>query len=414
MRALKSYGIALILVLGAAIWLSTGVLVRGGKGPVEGEVTVISKIEKDGGPLTEIVDQTGIAKTIHHEEGVDDPSLTIAQRNELESKVDGPVRSVRTRNFSIQSMPLEVNLRGHTAARASVNATAQTSDIIRSVDVHEGQVVETGDLICTLENGTRQASVDQARAALQQAEASLFQAQNDFKTNKSLREKNLASANSAEGFAAALSAAEANFKAATVALSNREDELSNTEIRATVPGIIQRPLAEVGDLMPGGGSCAKIVQLDPMVFVGAVPQSFIDLARLGIPADIETINGQKSEGEVSYISVSADPATRSFAVEIEFPNPDGKVLDGLTAQANLSLGQVPAHLIPQSVMTLDEKGVIGVRAVEDDKVVFYPIQILRDTREGMWVSGLPFSTDIIVIGQEYVTAGQSVSATAEE
>lgn len=413
MRVLKSYGIALVLVLTIAAWMSTGLLVRGGRGPVEGEVTIVTALETNGGPITNAVDASGIAKTVHYEDGAGNPTLSIAQRIELEKIEDGPIRSVRTRRFEVDFMPLEINLRGHTAALASVSATARTSDIISTVDVVEGQPVAVGDLICTLESGTRQASVDQAKAAIAQAEAALLQAQSNFETNRSLQEKDLVSANSAEGFAAELSAARADIQAATVALRNREIELENTEIRATVSGIIQRPVAEAGDLMIVGGSCAKLVQLDPMVFVGAIPQSYVDYARLGVSADIRTINEQEAKGKVSFVSVSADPATRSFAVEIEFPNSDGAILDGLSAEAELHLGSIPAHLLPQSIITLDDEGHLGVRAVEDNVVVFHPIEILKDTRAGIWVSGLPSTVDVITVGQEYVTEGQSVVADLE-
>lgn len=415
MRAMKSYGLALILILGLAGWLLTGLLVQGGKGPVEGEMTVVEAIEgEDGGVLTSTLEATGVGAEIEHHEDAGDPAQSIADRNDEKSAEDGPARSVRTKTFDIQPMPMIATLRGHTSAKASVMAVAKTSDTVVSVDVTEGQVVQVGDLICKLEDGTRQASINQAKAGIAQAEAGLVKAQADLKTNESMRAKDLVSANSGEAFTAALSAAEANFEAATVALDNAIAELSRTEIRATVPGVIQRPLAEVGDTLTMGGVCASIVQLDPMVFVGAVPQSRIDLAKIGLPAEITTINGASSTGTVTYISVSSDPATRSFAVEIEFGNADGRIRDGLTAEAKVDLGTIPAHLLPQSVMTLDSEGKLGVQAVEEGLVVFHPITILQDTRDGVWVSGLPARTDIIVLGQEYVTAGQTVEATKVE
>lgn len=415
MRAFKSYGIAALLVLIGAFWLGTGLFVNGGNGPIDGEKTVVSALEgKDGGILTSAVNATGIAKTVHHEHGADDAALSIAARAEFINAAEGTKQSVRTRTFNLEPMPLEVTLRGHTAARSSVKATAQTSDTILTVDVKEGQNVNIGDLICSLDNGTRLASVSQAKASVSQANAALKQAQISFKSNQALLKQKLVSENSAEGIIAQLRSAEANVQAADVNLRNKEVELENTEVRATVSGIIQRPLAEVGDQMNKGGSCATIVQLDPMVFVGAVPQARIDLARLGLDATINTINDKTAKGKVSFISVSADPATRSFAIEIEFPNPNGIILDGLTARAEVNLGNIPAHFIPQSIMTLDQDGNLGVRAVKDNIVSFHPITILKDTNTGVWVTGLENSIDIIILGQEYVRAGQEVDASPEE
>lgn len=415
MRKINSYGIAAILILIGAIWLGTGLFLNGGNGPIDGERTVVSALEgKDGGILTSTVNATGLAKTVHHEHGADDPALSIADRTEFIKAAEGAKQSVRTRNFKLEAMPLEVTLRGHTAARAAVKAIAKTSDTVLTVDVIEGQKVNIGDLICSLDNGTRLASVEQAKASVLQASAALKQAQINYKSNQALLKKELVSENSAEGIIALLRSAEANVQAADVALGNHEVELENTKIKATVAGIIQRPLAEVGDQMSKGGSCATIVQLDPMVFVGAVPQIRIDLARIGLPAKITTINNKTADGKVSFIAVSADTSTRSFAIEIEFPNPSGTVLDGLTAEAEVNLGNIPAHFIPQSVMTLDQDGNLGVRAVENNIVSFHPITILEDTNTGVWVTGLANSIDIITLGQEYVTAGQEVDATQEE
>lgn len=414
MRALKSYGIALVLILLVAAWFSTGTLVQGGQGPVEGEKTVTSIVEKDGGLLTGIVESTGMAKHEHHEEGAESPALSIAQRNELNAQADGMARSVRVETYTIQPMRLEVPLRGYTAATASVIAVAQTSGIVETVVVSKGQVVVKGDLICTLDKGTREESMANARATLLQANAALAQAQTNFDANKSLRDRGLATTNSADSFKAALRGAEAGIEAGTVALRGAERELSKTEIYASMAGVVQTPVAEVGTLLNVGGACATIIQLDPMIFVGAIPQARISLAKLGMSAKIETINGQVAEGEVSFISPSANAATRTFEVEIEFPNPDARIFDGLTAEASVDMGTIPAHLLPQSILTLDGEGTLGVRAVEDATVVFYPLTILSDTREGIWVTGLPLTVDIIVLGQEYVKAGQTVDASKAE
>ncbi len=409
MRAFTSYGIALFIIVVIGIWMSTGIFVRGGIGPDKGERLLTEVVEPDGGPLTDIVLASGIAVEEHHAEGADDPALSIAERSELLLAEAGDVRSVRVKIFNIQPMALEVTLRGHTEASGMLHAVAETSGMIETVEVSEGQTVVAGDLICTLDPGTREAGVAQAKAAIAQAEAGLAQAQTDFDTNKSLRERGLASINSAEQFEAGLKAAQAALETAQASLENAENELSKTQVTAEISGVIQQPIADAGSLANPGTSCATIVQLDPMSFVGEIPQARINLAKLGLPASITTINGQSAEGEVTSIAISANPTTRTFPVEIEFANPGGKIYDGLTAEADVNLGNIPAHLIPQSVLTLDSNGVLGVRTVSDNTVAFHEITILGDTREGVWVSGLPPVANVITTGQEYVVAGQTVN-----
>ncbi|WP_167803318.1 efflux RND transporter periplasmic adaptor subunit [Pseudoroseicyclus tamaricis] len=409
---MKSYGLAFLLVLIGAVWLSTGVFVQGGQGPHDSEMTVAQLIDgEDGGPVTEMVDATGIARDVEHEGGPEDPALSIAERNAMLEEEDPEARSVRTVLYPLKQMSLDVTLRGTTRTPATRDAVAQTSDTVAEMHVTEGQRVQAGDRICTLSTGTREAAVEQAAAQVAQAEAALNQAQTDYDTNTRLRESGIASPNSGEAVASQLRLAEANLESARVAYRRAQDDLSHTELTASADGVVQRPVANVGDLIPVGGSCAQIVQLDPMRFTGSVPQAYIDRVYLGLPADIRTINGQEALGEITYVAVSADPATRSFEVEIEFPNPGGEIRDGVTAEADVSLGEVPAHLLPQSALTLDEEGRMGVQIVEDNVARFVPVEVLNDTTEGIWVGGLPAEAQVITIGQEYVTDGQVVNAT---
>jgi multidrug efflux system membrane fusion protein len=212
----------------------------------------------------------------------------------------------------------------------------------------------------------------------------------------------------------ALSGAKASLSAAQAGLDNAEAELNRTEIKAKVGGVVQDPLATAGALLAQGQPCATIVQLNPMVFLGNVPESRIGLAKLGLDATITTVTGTQIEGKVTFISAVADNATRSFPVEIEFANDDLSIRDGVTAEAIVTLGTAPGHLLPQSVLTLDDAGTLGVRTVEDGVVAFHEITIVSDTRDGVWVTGLPLRADVITVGQENVTAGQAVKATVGE
>lgn len=411
MRNWMSYGIALVIIIVVGLWMATGVLVQGGQGPGNGETAIVSLFEGEDGSISEDLEAIGLGapEEAHSEEEVN-PELTIAERNELSGGGADNLRSVRIETFTARPFSIEVPLRGRTQAKESVPASAQTSGIVETVHVTKGDRVEPGQLLCTLDQGTRQARVDQAEASLAQAKAALSQAQADFETNQSLRERDLAPANTARQYEVAVSAAESQLSAAESALDEAEAELERTQIHSRVGGIVQDPLASVGQLLNVGGVCATVVQLDPIVFVASIPEARIGLARTGLPVHVNTVSGETLEGTVTYIASTADDATRSFRIEAEIPNADGSVRDGLTADAEVELGTVPAHLVPQSLMTLDDEGKLGVRAVEDGEVVFYEITIVSDTREGVWVTGLPPRVDIITLGQENVQAGQMVNA----
>lgn len=387
MRALYSYGTAGVILVVGAVWLGSGTLVAGGNGPGNGEKQIVA-----------LFDKNAEHEEHHYAEGEINPHLTIAERVAADSGSDGPLQSVRTETYAIQAFPMQVPLRGRTEASSIVTITPETSGVVTAVNVTKGQRVSPGDVLCTLDEGVRAASVAQAEAALAQA-------QKAFDSNEALREKGLVAANTGL-------AAEATLLQAQSALDQARQELARARVTTQVAGVVQDPLATVGTMLSAGTPCATVVELDPMLFLANVPEANIGRAELDLPATVTTINGQTVEGKVSFISSVADAATRSFPIEIEIPNADGKVLSGVTATASVSMGTVPAHLLPQSVLTLNDDGELGVRAVDAQSTVqFYPITIISDAREGVWVVGLPLSVDVITVGQEYVVPGQKVEAT---
>jgi multidrug efflux system membrane fusion protein len=397
MRAIYSYGVALIIVLVLAVWMASGILVTGGQGPGNGERNIVSLIEQDGGPLTDAIEGSHIND--HAEgEGHVDPELTIAERNaESGSGESAAPRSVRIEVITAQNMPIEVPLRGRTKAKSAVSVVAQTAGIVQSIPVKKGQAVAAGDTLCTLDPGARKLAVDQAQAGVDQAQTA-------YNANLELVKKGVAAPNTTL-------AVEAQLKGAQAALQNAQLELDRTIIKTDIAGTVSDPMTSVGAMLGMGQPCATVVELDPMLFIASVPEARIQYARLGLSADVTTITGEKAEGTVSYISPTADDATRSFPVEIDLPNADLRLRDGITAEAVVNVGTAPVHVLPQSVLTLDDDGVLGIRTVESgNKVAFHPVTIIRDTREGVWVTGLPFRINVITVGQEFVQPGQIVDA----
>lgn len=401
MRAIYSYGVALVIVLVLAVWLATGTLITGGKGPGNGEKPVVSLIEQDGGPLTDAVEKSGVNST-SVEPGAIDPALTIAERNKTQGGgASATPRSVRIAVMTAEAKAIEFPLRGRTKAKASITVVSQTSGIVQTVSVTKGQSVKAGDVLCVLDQGARKLAVAQAQAGVDQA-------QKAFDVNQNLVKKGVAAVNTTLAVESALAGAKTG-------LENAELELARTEIKTDVAGVVQDPLASVGSMLNMGTPCATVVQLDPMLFIASVPEAKISYARLGLKATVTAVTGDKAEGTVTYIAATADDATRSFAVEIEIPNADGKLRDGITADAIVNVGTAPVHVLPQSVLTLDDEGVLGIRTVEaGNKVAFHAVTIVKDTRDGVWVTGLPFKINVITVGQDFVQPGQIVDAKTED
>jgi membrane fusion protein, multidrug efflux system len=359
------------------------------------------------------------------------------------AEAEAPAVDVVVLRSSATQIDSAVILRGQTAADRQVELRAETSSTVISDPLRKGRFVEKGDLLCRLDPGSREAALAEARAGLiearsltpesaarvEEAEARLQEARINFNAAEKLKEGGYASdtrlaatraaIRSAEaGLASArvgLETAKARIKSAAAAVAAAEREIDRLTLTAPFDGLLESDTAELGSLMQPGSLCATIIQLDPIVLVGYVPETDVGRIKAGARAGAELTDGRRVQGEVVFISRSADPTTRTFQVEIEVPNPDLGIRDGQTVSIAISAEGTSAHRLPQSALTLNNDGQLGVRIVEAGDIVgFRPVKLLRDDVEGVWVSGLQERVDVIVVGQEFVTEGVRVRPTYRE
>ncbi len=86
----------------------------------------------------------------------------------------------------------------------------------------------------------------------------------------------------------------------------------------------------------------------------------------------------------------------------------------MTAVTKLELAAEKAHKISPAILTLNDAGQVGIRAVdENNKTVFYPVKVLGGEQDGMWIGGLPDEVVAITVGQEYVSDGELVQPVFE-
>jgi len=300
-------------------------------------------------------------------------------------------------------------LRGRSAASRSVEVRAQTGGLVLSTPRARGTQVAAGDVLCELDPGTRAASLAEAEARLAGAQAGLAEAQLNRTTATRLAEGGFRAQNTTAGADAAVQSALANVEAARAGIEVAQAELDRLRITAPFAGLLESDSAETGSLMQAGGLCATIFQLDPMLIVGYAAEAQIDRLAVGAMAGAQLSNGRQVQGRVTFLARSADPATRTFRVEVTVPNADLSLRDGLSADILVAATATRGHLVPGSALTINDNGVLGLRLVDDEsRTYFQPVTVLRDAPQGFWVSGLPEVAEVIVVGQEYVTDGVTV------
>ena len=336
-----------------------------------------------------------------------------------------------------------VVLRGQTRAIREVNVMAETTSTVISEPLRKGASIKKDEVLCELDPGTRPASLLEARARLLEARAKMPEAEARLKESHAVLEEarinltaaqklseggyasetRLASAKAAESTAqAAIASAEgglestrAGIESAVAAVASAEKEMDRLVLHAPFNGILESDTAEIGSLLQPGSLCATVIQLDTIKLVGYVPENAIDHVTLGSKAGARLAAGQEVTGTVSFISRSADEATRTFEVEITVPNPDLKIRDGQTAEIVIAAEGTKAHRLPQSALTLNNEGQLGVRVVRADSTAgFVPVRLLRDEAAGVWLDGLPEEADVIIVGQDFVTEGVALKPSYRE
>lgn len=375
------------------------------------------------------------------------PAPATQPQTETTSPETAPQTTQIMRVVALRSQAREVDsavvVRGRSEADRIVELRAETSGLVINDPLRKGHMVTQGDILCRLDPAARNAALAEAQARLSESQTRIPEAEARANEARAQLEEAEINANAAEnlvesGFASqtrvaatraavssaqaavqsatsGLEAARAGIESARAAVAAAETEIARLAIVAPFDGVLDTDTAEIGSLLQPGALCATVLQLDPITMVGFVSELQVARVEMNAPATIRMASGRGVEGRVTFVARSADDVTRTFRVEVTVPNPDLSLRDGETAEILIGAAGKRAHLLPQSALTLDDEGALGLRIVNPDSLAqFVPVELLRDTPSGVWLTGLPDSADVIVIGQDFVTDGVPVDPVFQE
>jgi multidrug efflux system membrane fusion protein len=288
---------------------------------------------------------------------------------------------------------------GRTEADKRVTVTARTGGVLAELRVKRGTWVKKGEVIAILSDEAREAQVAQAQAAVTQKRTEL-DAKRALIMNGTLPRLQLVDL-------------EAQLKSAEAALAASQAEADRSMVRAPWSGVVHDVAVEVGQaaFSFAGREIATLVALDPMLAVVEVAERKLAGIKVGDTADVRLVTGESASGKIRFVAKTASPTTRTYRVEIELPNPDGRIPDGITAEVSLPLAPVLATRVPRSALTFSSAGNLGVRAVRADETVeFVPVSVVEDEQSFMWLAGIAEGSRVIVQGQDFVREGQKVDA----
>ena len=314
--------------------------------------------------------------------------------DEIEIKLD---KKVVVKKLQKESFTKTLKFSGFSEASRIVIIKSQVEGKVSSKSFEKGKFYKAGSQLVLIDP-------EDKIARLKEMEALLNQRKKEYEVAEKLFKKGFRSE-------VKLSESRTNFENALALYEKSQVELNNTKILIPFDSTIEDSFIELGDYVKKGDKIAKIVDLDPIFVKVNVTENVINNLKLNQTTSI-IIADKSYEGLISYISKTSDPLTRNFRVEIKINNKKKQIISGLSSEVRINLSKEDAYFIPSSLISLDDQGKIGIKVVQEKKVLFLTIDIISDTGNGYWVNSNSKNNleDYMLItqGHEYVMEGENV------
>ncbi|MGF1755074.1 efflux RND transporter periplasmic adaptor subunit [Vibrio makurazakiensis] len=303
--------------------------------------------------------------------------------------------------------------------------TAQVSGYLQGRHFEEGQTVEKGQLLYTIEPSSFEAQVASAKAEVAQANAALKKAQLDFKRGKRLLPKGSISQSEFDALTATLLGGEAQLEAAKAQLIAANVNLSHTKILAPFSGRISDTKVSQGDLVsPSSGVLTTIVSLDPIHTAFSISERerlALGLDKIegngggdssAVEVQIMLENGEAYEhfGELDYLGNRINLNTGTLAMRAIVDNPEQQLLPGQHVRVNLREKQsIEVMSIPRRAVQTDLEGNFVMLVTEGNVVERRNVEMGDQVIGGIIIkSGLEPEDVVITQGLQRIRNGMAV------
>jgi RND family efflux transporter MFP subunit len=318
---------------------------------------------------------------------------------------------------------------GNTAPIKSVDLVARVQGFLESINYKDGSFNKQGTTLFTIEPETYKLKLDQAQAAQIGAEASLRQAEADFKRQTDLVARQAVSQATLDSSTSTRDNAQANLQQAQANTRIAEVNYGYTKVVAPFDGIVTAHLVSIGELVGAASpptQLATIVALDPIYVNFNVSEQDVlrvraearrrgltatDLTRLPIDVGLQTEDGYPHQGNLDYAAPTVNQSTGTLAVRGVISNPDRILLPGFFVRIRVPIDtQQDALLVPDTALGSDQGGRYLLVVNADNVVEQRKVQTGQLEAGGLRVieSGLKPDDRLVVAGLLRAIPGQKV------
>ncbi len=317
-------------------------------------------------------------------------------------KKERPAKRVEVEIVRARSLTDVLSLPATIEAREATTLATGRAGRVDGLSADEGDQVRRGQSLIRINAAAAYAELKQAEAAHKSAKAT-------FERTESLSNRKLASDSQLESAQAALAQAEAVLELARA-------NLSYAVLRAPHGGYVTERSISVGEYASPGVPLMELVNIDTVKVIAKVPERDVDSIEAGAEAvfTVDALGTQSFSGKVTRVGVIADPAARTFEVEVRVKNSDHRLKPGMLARLEIprrSLTNVPVIRRDAVVEDLDGPTVFVAR---DGKAARVKVQLGPVSGDQVAVSeGLEPGTPLIVVGQRMLVEGEPIKIVGE-
>jgi len=307
-------------------------------------------------------------------------------------------------------------LPGNTQPLNDTAIYARTSGYLKRWYFDIGSHVKRGDLLAEIDTPEVDEQLNQARADLANAQATLALDVVNADRQEKLVKTAVASVQDRDNAVTAMNVARAQVNSRQAMVSQLEKMQSFERVEAPFDGIITARTVDVGALIAAGGATSAkelfhLVAIDWLRIYVSVPETYSPAMHVGSTATVtlDEFPGEKFEGHLVRTSNAIDQTSRTLLVEVDVPNKDGKLLPGSYAHV---LFQLPtagnAVTLPANALLFRKEG-LQAAVVRDGKVDLVPVKIGHDFGDTVEVvSGLKATDAVIANPADSLADGASV------
>jgi RND family efflux transporter MFP subunit len=320
-----------------------------------------------------------------------------------------------------------VEATGNTAPVKNVDLVARVQGFLQSIDYQDGTFVKQGTQLFTIEPETYKLKLEQAQAAEAGAQASLRQAEADFKRQSDLVQRQAVSQATLDNSTSARENAQANLQQAQANTKLAEVNYGYTKVSAPFDGVVSAHMVSVGELVGVSSptQLATIVAMDPIYVNFTVNEQDVlriraeaarrgltgaDLKQFPIEIGLQTETGFPHEGKLDYVAPTINQSTGTLAVRGLVPNDKRVLLPGYFVRVRVPFSRdKDSLLVPDTALGSDQGGryllvVNGDNIVEQRKVQIGPL----DNGLRVIESGLKPEDRVVIAGLLRVIPGQKI------